>query len=376
MTSTWNESTAVRGASGNGNDGSFATHQHSDPEVDLVDPDAKWGSLPNVHEGSRSPWGTVDYSSELARGIVSVGTAGHGGIKLSPERNRVIPAGLKERAGWYEEDAASSIVGMYFPEAFPNWTQEKFEQSVKDWFPDGWELATGKHLRPGDSRNRDRDVWAESHAGDFVMTSASSRGDMVEITARRGSDDTRATFLVPTDEYRGRSLDDERGRDGRFVIDTARHEQVVKEPEAEKPLVKRFHTTTAPSTPAARDRLAKDLAKRWRESDGTVRSLAVILETEGVSGKSSTVENGKRKYYLKQQVREGSSSYSILPVTKATFDAVNAPDDRTDTQRAYQDAQLVQDAYDRAIGFEERRSLSAKLRVADAAVDTARAREK
>ncbi len=54
-----------------------------------------------------SPWGEVQTATVLATGIVFVDTAGHGGIKLSPERIAQMPEGARKRSGWYEEDCES-----------------------------------------------------------------------------------------------------------------------------------------------------------------------------------------------------------------------------------------------------------------------------
>ena len=54
--------------------------------------------------GSPSPWGTVQYVYPYAEGVISVGTAGHGGIWLSDERLAQMPANEQSTDGWYEED--------------------------------------------------------------------------------------------------------------------------------------------------------------------------------------------------------------------------------------------------------------------------------
>lgn len=49
-----------------------------------------------------SPWGAIQDKRELAPGIWQVSTAGHGGIKLSRERNAAVPAYMRAEGGWYE----------------------------------------------------------------------------------------------------------------------------------------------------------------------------------------------------------------------------------------------------------------------------------
>lgn len=69
---------------------------------------------------STSPWGKVQHLSILAPGIVSVSTASHGGIWLSPDRERRIPpaghaiARQYAPAQWYEEDCDACIVAVCF----------------------------------------------------------------------------------------------------------------------------------------------------------------------------------------------------------------------------------------------------------------------
>ena len=51
---------------------------------------------------SSTPWGASQLASIYAEGIVAHMTVGHGGFRLSAERNaRVIPP-LRIDSGWYE----------------------------------------------------------------------------------------------------------------------------------------------------------------------------------------------------------------------------------------------------------------------------------
>jgi hypothetical protein len=61
---------------------------------------------------ARSRWGPIQTKSELAPGVWSVSTAGHGGIKLSRERNAAVPAYLRREGGWYEEDCEWAIAAV------------------------------------------------------------------------------------------------------------------------------------------------------------------------------------------------------------------------------------------------------------------------
>jgi hypothetical protein len=62
-----------------------------------------------MREGQSSPWGSIQHVERLAPGVWSASTAGHGGIKLSPARNKAIPAAARTSDGWYEEDCQWAI---------------------------------------------------------------------------------------------------------------------------------------------------------------------------------------------------------------------------------------------------------------------------
>jgi hypothetical protein len=340
--------------------GTFTDKPQTSPEVSLSGTAKDWGTI-TVNEGSRTPWGPADSVTNIAPGIVSVGTPGHGGLTLSRERRAAIPKPLRDVAGtWFEEDCEWWIVAMHHPEAFPHIEDGVAEQRVRNWFPDAYEAATGTTIAPGESDVRDEAVWAKAHENDFVLIAASMDDDrpgVVRVLGRRASDSTRQTFYVPKAELDARRLAAEPGQGHRVILDPASDETSGPDAEPEKvPTVKHAGYST-PATPGARARLATDLAKRWRRDDGTVETLEDILE-RGVAGKSSRVENGKRIYFLREQEFEGSS-YAALPVTKATFDAVNAPDGRSAADVAYQDAQIAEHKLHRADGWTERQKLQA-----------------
>ena len=62
----------------------------------------------------RTPWGESQSVTNIAPGIISVSTAGHGGIKLDRTRNAMIPADARRKGGWYEEDSDACIPLLYF----------------------------------------------------------------------------------------------------------------------------------------------------------------------------------------------------------------------------------------------------------------------
>ena len=61
----------------------------------------------------RTPWGCSQDIVELAEGVWRVSTAGHGGLKLSPERWAELPAAVRDTMmyrAFAEEDCEESIV--------------------------------------------------------------------------------------------------------------------------------------------------------------------------------------------------------------------------------------------------------------------------
>lgn len=172
--------------------------------------------------GAHTPWGRSQGGTVYAEGIVSHATAGHGGFKLSAERNRQVHPMLRAAGGWYEEDACWAIVAITFPHLFTALERRHAEQTVKDAWPDAWETISGTVLEPGESRIKDQRAFEAEHAADWIVVSAitsDQRTRFVECIAtlggKRGADTEERRFLVPVDEY-------DIGRFG-FVIDPDRH---------------------------------------------------------------------------------------------------------------------------------------------------------
>lgn len=184
----------------------------------------RWGSA-DTGVGRRTPWGSAQHAEQIAPGITAVSTAGHGGIKLSPERNAAVAVPWRTRSGWYEEDCEASIVAMTFPDEFPG-SAESARASARNWFPDQYEKVTGTTIQPAESRIRDEKTFLTEHANDLIGISAQYSDDhpgMTEVQAKRGGRDAGKTgtakFLVPRDEYRARNSFG-------FVIDPGRHQQI------------------------------------------------------------------------------------------------------------------------------------------------------
>lgn len=170
-----------------------------------------------------TPWGASQLATIYAEGIVAHMTAGHGGFRLSAERNaRVMPA-LRIGSGWYEEDDAWAIVALTFPDLFTSYERKLADRTMRDKWPDEWEAIHGRSLEPGESIGRDRRDFERRHADDWVVVSAissSHHAGMVEVVAvlggRQGAHAMERRFLVPAAEYQAR------GSFG-FVIDEERH---------------------------------------------------------------------------------------------------------------------------------------------------------
>jgi hypothetical protein len=172
---------------------------------------------------SRTPWGTSQGATVYAEGVTSHSTAGHGGFKLSAERNRKIHPMLRSANGWYEEDGEWAIVAITFPDLFTTFERRCAQRTVKDSWPDVWEAISGTILQPGESHAKDRRAFDRAHAQDWIVISAITSkhaAGLVEVVATLGGKRVVGTeerrFLVPADEYRV-------GRFG-FVIDPDRHQ--------------------------------------------------------------------------------------------------------------------------------------------------------
>lgn len=169
-----------------------------------------------------TPWGTSQGATIYAEGVECHSTAGHGGFKLSVERNRQVHATLRVKGGFYEEDCAWAIVAITFPHLFTGFEWRCAERTIKDnWF-EAWEAITGAILAPGESHEKDRRAFEAEHAGDWVVISAitsEQQPGFVECVAapggHRGPGTEERRFLVPSDEYTI-------ARFG-FVIDPDRH---------------------------------------------------------------------------------------------------------------------------------------------------------
>ena len=337
--------------------GEFAAHDRSDAEITLQD-SHDWGST-GFTEQSRTPWGEVQWVTEVAPGITSVATAGHGGIKLSPQRNREIHASLRNSNGWYEEDCESHIVAMRFNEHF-NYSEKSASDGVRRWFPDGWEAATGQKVESGQSRVRDEANFVERHKDDFISQRLRDAEDGTDrfIASTYLIGDEVAEYYISKAEVKAQRDNPEIGQENRILIDPNRHEKLPPKPKPALTPAKKFDLTSiaAPKTPAAAAKLEKDLAQRYRSSDGRVRSLGDEFAGGGITGKTAYLDgNGRRTYHLTQKENEEDSTLTVYQVSKSTFDLVGAPDARTPRHIAYQNLEIARTKPTGNLSWEERK---------------------
>ncbi|MHB1101718.1 MAG: DUF7007 domain-containing protein [Devosia sp.] len=172
--------------------------------------------------GRHTPWGLSQGGTVYADGVTSHSTAGHGGFKLSDDRNRKVHPMLSAAGGWYEEDECWAIVAITFPQLFTALERRYAEQTIKDSWPDAWETIFGTILAPGESRTKDRRTLEAEHATDWIVVSAITsehEKGFVECIATAGGKRCAGTeerrFLVPAGDYDMRRFG--------FVIDPDRH---------------------------------------------------------------------------------------------------------------------------------------------------------
>jgi hypothetical protein len=184
---------------------------------------AKYAARFSIHEGSRTPWGTADGVTHVAPGIASVFTPGHGGVKLSPERNKEVDPVWRNANGFYEEDCEWAVAAITHREAYSEEHQKYAHESARRWFPDEYEKVVGKNpakygvtdykpIAPGESSIRDEKVFfAENHDKVQRIWSASYSKDhdgmteviVSDVTSTGARTGTPRTVLVPSHEYDG-----------------------------------------------------------------------------------------------------------------------------------------------------------------------------
>lgn len=154
-----------------------------------------------------TPWGAAQHVEQLADGIWSVSTAGHGGMKLDDERNRQIPAPFRADGGWYEEDECWAVPGFFFSDAWPEHRRAEVkrvaERTLKNGFPDQWEKHFGVTLDPSESSDKRERLARERNRERMVVYSAIGiDGGLVRCHAKRESTGEKAVYIIPREVYR------------------------------------------------------------------------------------------------------------------------------------------------------------------------------
>lgn len=347
--------------------GEWAVGTKGEPSGSLAG-SPNYGDVSHITRGSRTPWGQADHVNHPAPGIVVVGTPGHGGIKLSPERNAGIPAPLRNKSGWYEEDCEASIVGWHYPEAMnPKWLdgdrdaqREACEQDVRRYFTDEYEKATGLIVPVEESNSKQRaqqlaDVAAfkAAHANEFVSYS-NRHVDLVPkgyqtAVARKESTGEERVFLVPGNFYESdhnvttpRLIDPNRHLDITDAVRTGT-ERLPFERHNNHSVHHVIPVDTTGMTATQRQRAEQELSQRYRLPDGSVKTFKEYYGERGVTGKKAAYFDGGKQatYYLTD------NHDHVIAVSKATWDAVQLPNLMTTQEAARFDA-------DRSAGTLER----------------------
>lgn len=174
-----------------------------------------------------TPWGWSQGAESYGEGILFHHTAGHGGFKLDRKANAAMPAPLRLKGGWYEEDCEWARVAIAFPDRFTDYEREQALRTMKEWAPDDLEAFTGEEVPLAESGTKRRRAFEAENRDKFVVVSAESSDEhpgMLKTTATLGGsydrNAERRRFLVPKDEYQKREPFG-------FVIDEAKHEEMI-----------------------------------------------------------------------------------------------------------------------------------------------------
>lgn len=332
------------------------------------DPEAAtrvWGAVEGIEVGSRSPWGAVQHAEEVAPGILRVGTAGHGGLKVTKQRNAAIPPAFRRRSGWYEEDDEACIVAAFHPDGSAA-AQTTAMSALKDRWPDEFtrtfDVTVGLHesrvLRDR-ARREDSAAFRHQHRHDFVSTGwgTDTNGEWVPqghqvLTARMDETGEEREFLVPSHVC----VEDHALRRD-VVLDPNRYLDVTgigalgnpaPAPERSKITGADLRVSFDHLTGPQRSRAQAELNQRWRFPDDeglmTTETLREHFERVGVTSKKPIAFSNRPG--ITYTVNYGGDRFR--EVTKATYDALaGVPDASTDADRASREERLAEQALER-----------------------------
>lgn len=362
-----------------------------------------WGEVSGAKiSRSASQWGGLNEQYEIGQGITEISCAGHGGVILSPERNRLVPAPLRQSDGIYEEDCDAANVRRTFPEAFTQHDSRRFpsaedtfrdaDASVQRWSPDAWEEITGLEIPPGVSRTKDeqryRQWWEEAHGEGMVTASttfedhhAQLAGETLTVAvARRSSDQSPEIATIPTDEYK--RLRDEARENGVIGVPIPKqyrravpalpveaHDHIADKP------VGLDRSKLTPAGQKAADKLWRFTIRDGDEHRQEVMSMGEYLEQEGVVHKRVWSTGDKIRYSA--ELADGTS----ISVGKSLYNAIPAPHDadrdeleRLELKTAKLEAKFEEYEHDRVMSLStpEDRDLHQQVNKAREALSEAR----
>lgn len=356
MTLRNRDANGSNGRPSSGHPTQFAEKALAESSTTLTVDDTYWGDTTNVREGSRTPWGSAQVVDHVADGITVVHCAGHGGLKLSPERNKAVPAPLRQKSGWYEEDCEASIVGWVHPEAFGHYLdsdderRDYFEASIKNWYPYEYTKATGNPVTVEESsvlrermQRENISAFRAQHGNDFITTNVvrdTLDDDWLPdgyrlAAAKRDATGEERYFLLPEHEavkdsmlQRDVLIDPKRHLDVTDVVNTQIEAKWPFAREEDMPATNDLGISYDHLTPAAADRARKELDQRFRFDDGNggkvVETFGEHLARVGVKSKS-VHHAGEGKSDMTVTLADGYH-YGIK---KAAFDALTGVPDVT-----------------------------------------------
>ena len=156
----------------------------------------------------QTPWGPSQHVKEHATGILSISTAGHGGIMLSPERWALVSSVFPDfkpwaGEGWLEEDTDYAIAIVLWPALFKAHTVWQIVEQGLRAQPNEWSNTMMcirswlLHKPAGRALARKAREWAELNGDKWLagsMSSGRSGGWSVEWL-RVGSNERRVVVM-------------------------------------------------------------------------------------------------------------------------------------------------------------------------------------
>lgn len=89
------------------------------------------------HNG-RNPWGKIQRSTKIAKGIRYISTAGHGGYALTRERWEAMPEHFKNcsftKDQFFEHDISWCAVVLAWPEYFGDTLRQEAQMTFDRWY--------------------------------------------------------------------------------------------------------------------------------------------------------------------------------------------------------------------------------------------------